>query len=122
MKKIINVLIFSLVLSGCSSFKNGKLEVITKPIEKPKLDVQLPDPVRMQPLEWVLITDKNYNEVIEKVKDPTGLVFLVALDEQNYKNLAINNANVLRYLREQKAVIAAYRNYYEKPKQDSSLK
>lgn len=122
MKKIINVLIFSLVLSGCSSLKNGKLEVITKPIEKPKLDVQLPDPVRMQPLEWVLITDKNYNEVIEKVKDPTGLVFLVALDEQNYKNLAINNANVLRYLREQKAVIAAYRNYYEKPKQDSSQK
>ena len=122
MKKIINVLIFSLVLSGCSSLKNAKLEVITKPVEKPKLDVQLPDPVRMQPLEWVLITDKNYNEVIEKVKDPTGLVFLVALDEQNYKNLAINNANVLRYLREQKAVIAAYRNYYEKPKQDSSLK
>ena len=122
MKKIINVLIFSLVLSGCSSLKNTKLEVITKPVEKPKLDVQLPDPVRMQPLEWVLITDKNYNEVIEKIKDPTGLVFLVALDEQNYKNLAINNANVLRYLREQKAVIAAYRNYYEKPKQDSSLK
>lgn len=122
MKKIINVLIFSLVLSGCSSLKNAKLEVVTKPIEKPKLDVQLPDPVRMQPIEWVLITDKNYNEVIEKVKDPTGLVFLVALDEQNYKNLAINNANVLRYLREQKAVIAAYRNYYEKPKQDSSPK
>lgn len=122
MKKIINVLICSLVLSGCSSLKNGKLEVITKPIEKPKLDVQLPDPVRMQPLEWVLITDKNYNEVIEKVKDPNGLVFLVALDEQNYKNLAINNASILKYLREQKAVIAAYRKYYEKPKEVETTK
>lgn len=116
MKKIINVLICSLALSGCASLKKEKLEVITKPIEKPKLDIHMPSSVKMQPLEWVLITDKNYNEVIEKVKNENGLVFLVALDEQNYKNLAINNANILRYLREQKAVIAAYRQYYE-PKQ-----
>lgn len=118
MKKIISVLICSLVLSGCIPTKKDKLEVITKPIEKPKLDIPLPAPVKMQPLEWVVITDKNYNEVIERVKDPNGLVFLVALDEQSYKNLAINNASVLRYLREQKAVIAAYRKYYEKPKEE----
>lgn len=118
MKKIISVLICSLVLSGCIPTKKEKLEVITKPVEKPKLDIPLPAPVKMQPLEWVVITDKNYNEVIERIKDPNGLVFLVALDEQSYKNLAINNANVLRYLREQKAVIAAYRKYYESPKKE----
>lgn len=118
MKKIISVLICSLILSGCAFTQKQKLEVISKPVEKPKLDVQFPSPVRMQPIEWVLITDKNYNEVIEKVKDPNGLVFLVALDEQNYKNLAINNASILKYLREQKAVIAAYRKYYEKPKEE----
>ena len=114
MKKIISVLICSLALSGCIPTKKEKLEVITKPIEKPKLDVALPAPVKMQSLEWIVITDKNYNEVIERIKDPNGLVFLVALDEQSYKNLAINNANILKYLREQKAVIAAYRKYYEK--------
>lgn len=117
MKKIISVLICSLLLSGCGFLKKEKLEVLSKPIEKPKLDVQLPSAVKMQPLEWVVITDKNYNDIIERLKDPNGLVFLVALNEQSYKNLAINNANVLRYLREQKAVIAAYRKYYEKPKE-----
>jgi hypothetical protein len=116
MKKIISVLICSLALSGCATVRK-ELTVRTKPVEKPKLDIPLPQPVKMQPMQWVLITDKNYNEVIEKAKDPNGLVFLIALDEQSYKNLAINNANLLRFLREQKAVIAAYRKYYEKPEE-----
>lgn len=113
MKKIISVLIFSTILSGCGPAK--ELVVKSKPIDKPKLDVQLPSPVSMQPMQWMVITDKNYEEVIAKVKDPNGLVFLVALDEQSYKNLAINNASLLKFIREQKSVIAAYRKYYDPP-------
>ena len=90
MKKIISVLICSLALSGCATLKK-ELVVRTKPVEKPRLDVSLPQPVKMQPMQWVVITDKNYNDVIETVKDSNGLVFLVALDESSYKNLAINN-------------------------------
>jgi hypothetical protein len=119
MKKIISVLICSLALSGCATLKK-ELVVRTKPVEKPRLDVSLPQPVKMQPMQWVVITDKNYNDVIETVKDSNGLVFLVALDETSYKNLAINNANLLRYIREEKAVIAAYKQYYEKPKEETN--
>jgi hypothetical protein len=120
MKKIISVLIFSLALSGCATLKK-ELVVNTKPIEKPKLDIPLPQPVKMQPMHWVVITDKNYNSVIESVKDSNGLVFLVALDESSYKNLALNNANLLRYIREEKFVIAAYKKYYEKLKEEKEL-
>lgn len=119
MKRIISVLICSLALSGCATLKK-ELVVRTKPVEKPRLDVPLPQPVKMQPMQWVVITDKNYNDVIETVKDSNGLVFLVALDESSYKNLAINNANLLRYIREEKAVIAAYKQYYEKPKEETN--
>jgi len=111
MKKIISVLIFSSILSGCSLFKT-KLEVSNVPIEKPVLDISLPQPVKMNPIQWIVVTDKNYNEVINSSKNSNGLVFLVALDENNYKNLALNNSNVLRYIREQKSVIAAYKKYY----------
>ena len=116
MKRIISVLICSLALSGCATPKK-ELVVRTTPVEKPKLDVPLPQHVKMQPMQWVVITDKNYNDVIESVKDTNGLVFLVALDESSYKNLALNNANILRFIREQKSVIAAYRQYYEKHKE-----
>ena len=79
----------------------------------------MPQPVKMQSMQWVIITDKNYNDVIESAKDSNGLVFLVALDESSYKNLALNNANLLRFIREQKSVIAAYKQYYEKPKEEA---
>jgi hypothetical protein len=81
----------------------------------------MPQPVKMQSIQWVIITDKNYNDVIESAKDSNGLVFLVALDESSYKNLALNNANLLRFIREQKSVIAAYKQYYEKPKEEAEL-
>jgi len=111
MKKITSALIFSLFLSGCSSTTG--LTVATVAVEKPKFEIPLPSPVKMQPIQWVLITDKNYDEVMQSVKDDRGLIFLVALDETGYKNLSLNNANMLRFIREQKSVIAAYKNYYE---------
>ena len=121
MNKISNALIclmlFPLLLSGCSTFQKKELVVRTKPVEKPKLSISLPAPVKMEPIEWVVITDKNYNDVIEKLKDSNGVVFLVAMDEPNYKALALNNSRLLRYMREEKAVIAAYKKYYEKPDQ-----
>ena len=121
MNKINNALTYSLILlvsllSGCSTFQKKELVVRTKPVEKPQLSISLPAPVKMNPIEWVVLTDKNYNDVIEKLKDGNGLVFLVAMDEPNYKALAMNNARLLRYIREEKAVIAAYKKYYEKPK------
>lgn len=112
---LICFLILLLVLSGCTSLHKKELVVRTKPVEKPKLSISLPSPVKMEPLEWVVITDKNYKDVIEQVKDINGVVFLVAMDEKNYKALAMNNARLLRYIREEKAVIAAYKKYYEKP-------
>jgi len=112
---LICFLILLLVLSGCTSLQKKELVVRTKPVEKPKLSISLPSPVKMEPLEWVVITDKNYKDVIEQVKDSNGIVFLVAIDEKNYKALAMNNARLLRYIREEKAVIAAYKKYYEKP-------
>ena len=72
MKRIISVLICSLALSGCATLKK-ELVVRTKPVEKPKLDVPMPQPVKMQSIQWVIITDKNYNDVIESVKDSNGL-------------------------------------------------
>lgn len=117
MNRINNALTYLLILlpllSGCANFQKNELVVRTKPVEKPKLSVSLPAAVKMSPIEWVVITDKNYKDVIEKLKDGNGAVFLVAMDEPNYKALAMNNARLLRYIREEKAVIAAYKKYYE---------
>lgn len=101
-----------MLLSACTS-SPSKIEVLSKPIEQPKLNLSMPPPIKMEPLQWIVITEKNYQETFDRLRQEQGVVLLISLDEANYKNLAINNAKVLRYVREQKAVIAAYRKYYE---------
>jgi hypothetical protein len=99
MKLIISVLILS-ILSGCSAFQTKKpVQIACIPIEKPKLQVDLPSPVELQSVKWSLSINND--------------ILLISLDEQGYKALSINNAKILGYIREQNSIIAAYRKYYE---------
>lgn len=113
MKKIISVLISLLILSGCVPVKK-EIEVLTKPIDFPILDISPPDPVKMNPVVWKVITENNYKEIFDKKNKSDEIIFFVALNEKSFKNLSLNNANILKFIRDQKAVIVAYKKYYEK--------
>lgn len=119
MKRTINVKIFLLALaltSGCTFFDKSlkkEIEVVSKPIERPKLQISEIPPLELENVQFVIITDKNYEEVIENQKDASGVVFLVALDEEGYKALSVNIAKILEYTRKQKSAIIAYKQYYK---------
>lgn len=94
----------------------GCAQTIVKPNPIPKtppLDIQLPEPLKLEPVRWTVITKDNYQQIIESSETKNGLVFFVALDEKGYKNISLNHTKILRYIREQKSVIAAYRKYYD---------
>lgn len=114
MNKILNVLILLITscLVGCSTFK-PTLDIF----KKPPLNAEVNYPIELDDVEWIVVTEKNVEEVIAKNKDKKGQVFLVALDEKGYKTLAINNAKVLKYIKRQKAILNAYKIYYETQKQ-----
>ncbi len=105
--KLALVLLIAINLIGC-----GRTVVKPTP-ELPRIDIELPEPLKLDSIKWVVITNDNYEEVIKLSENKKGLVFLVALDEEGYKKLSLNHTKVLRYIREQKSVIAAYRKYYE---------
>jgi len=108
----IALVLFLISIAGCSFFR-PKPEVIIKQVEKPKLELELPEPIELESIRWVVITEKNMQDVIANAKNKNGLVFLVALDEKGYKTLAINNAKILKYIKEQKSMLIAYKKYYE---------
>ncbi len=99
-------------LVGCSYFVR-KPDVVIKQVEKPKLELELPEPIQLDSVRLIVITEENFKDVIANEKNKKGLVFLVALDEDGYKTLAINNAKILKYIKEQKALLIAYKKYYE---------
>lgn len=121
MKKIISVLIFSLIISGCVPVKK-EIEILNKPIDIPALDISSPEPVKMNPIVWKVITENNYKDVFDKKNNSNESIFFVALDEKNFKSLSLNNANILKFIRDQKAVIFAYKKYYEKNIQTNQIK
>lgn len=116
MQKTQKLLIASVLgfgLAACSSVPVQRVEVHTTPVEKPKLVLPKADVLFQRPVEWILITPENVEEAFEKVKSRGRPVMLFGVTDKNYETLALNLSDLRAYLQQQKAIIAAYENYYQ---------
>ena len=113
------VILTSLIsLAGCSSLRMEpeiktvtKIEQITIPV------VARPKPLNLSDTRVFVVTKDNYEEFVKDFKQVYGELAYVALSMKDYENLAINIAEMRRYLNQQKEIIV----YYEKaanPKQE----
>lgn len=100
------------LLTGCTSTPR-QIEISAKPIEKPKLVLPPAEQLRLKDLTWVVINEENYKEVFEKLKKDKKDPVLIGLTDDGYEVLANNMSDIMKLLQQQKAIIAAYQNYYE---------
>ena len=100
------------LLAGCSSTPR-QIEISAKPIEKPKLVLPPADELRLKDLEWVVINEENAQEVWERLKKDKKDPVLIGLTDDGYEILAMNISDIMKLLQQQKAIIAAYKAYYE---------
>lgn len=112
MRTLIVALVGLTLLAGCST-QPQRIEISAKPIDKPNLVLPPVEQLRLKDVEWVIITQDNYQEVFDKLlkdkKDPA----LIGLTDDGYETLSLNMSDIMRLLQQQKAIIAAYQNYYE---------
>lgn len=109
-------------LSGCASFnlfgpKVKPIEVVAKPMEKTPLDIPLPDPLKIKPIEWTLITPANSEEVFKKLEQQGADLVLIGLTDDGYQQLAVTIAELRNIINQQRNIIIKYKEYYE-PKKD----
>ena len=103
-----------LIFSGCSTFKSEKqVEVITQEIEKPKLNLDVVEPLDLKPVKWIVITRENVAEVFTNLEQEGKSVALFALDTDTYEVLAINMEDIKRYILTQNKILVKYKEYYE---------
>ena len=112
MKKwiVFSSLLSLLLLSSCS-WKPEK-EIITKAeVYVPTINiVPRPEPLTLLNADVIVITEKNLEEVIQRVKDMQGSFVVYALDPKSFESLAINMEQIKLYIEKQKQIIL----YYEK--------
>lgn len=111
------VLSATVLISGCStlSFFGNKPEkeivVQTKLVER-RIPLQsLPKPVTLGDPTFYVVTEETFDEFINKLKKETGDTWVFyAMSVQSYETLALNVAEIRRYLEQQKAIIVYYEN------------
>ena len=116
MKTLIVAILGLALLAGCTSTPR-QIEISAKPIDKPKLVLPPADELRLKDLTWVVINEENYKEVFEKLKKDKKDPVLIGLTDDGYEILAMNMSDIMKLLQQQKAIIAAYQNYYEESEQ-----
>ena len=114
MKKVILLLVAVAFIAGCSATPKVKqIEVTSKVVEKLPLNLSVPNPLELQHVDWLIVTEENIDEVWQLLKDDNEGVALFALRKGDYERLAINIKEIRALLGEYIVVLKAYKDYYE---------
>tara|TARA_B110001454_G_scaffold213311_1_gene231267 strand:+ start:897 stop:1337 length:441 start_codon:yes stop_codon:yes gene_type:complete len=108
---IVVSMISVLLLAGCSTTK--ELEITTTPIDKPALVLPNVDELNLTNVDWFVINEENVEEVWQRLSDENKDIVLFGLTDDGYEALAINLSDIMTLVQQQKAIIVAYKDYYE---------
>ena len=117
---IVSVLVSGLLLSSCTGLAVKEIQSYKIEKKREPLNLPLPEPLKLQDVEWIIVTKENVDEVMEKVKAEGGDYAVFAITDEGYKKLSTNFADIRNKLYEQNQIILSYKEYYEGGKRESN--
>ena len=109
--KVSGFLLLSLIVSSCSTWdKLTRIEVQTIEVERNIPLQNRPRQLNLSNITWYVVTDQNFEEFKEKFIKQNGEFLFFTLSVRDYETLALNMADIKRYVAQQKQIII----YYEK--------
>ena len=111
-KGVILVLLI-LALTGCSIGGEKKIKLFS--VEKPreKLNYEMPTPLQMEEIKWIIITSENADEVFKKLDEAGIDPVLFGITDKDFQVLARNFAQIRQKLQETNNLLEEYKKYYE---------
>ena len=107
------------LISGCASWSFGarpevkEVQIQKKEVERTRLDLPFPTPIKAREFDWLVVTPENIDEVWAKLKEQGVDLVVFALTDDGYQELAMTMAEVRNYIASQRAIIVKYKEYYE---------
>jgi hypothetical protein len=105
------LLLLPLLSSGCSSFKEIlPIEVKTVEVERKIPTQNRPRPVSLNDIHFYVVTEDTFEAFKKRFEKENGDLLFYAMSVRDYETLALNMAEIKRFIEQQKQVIV----YYEK--------
>ena len=102
-------------LQGCSS-KPKVIHIKAEPIDPVPLILPKVDRLELEDTKFYVITANNWEEIFAELEKKNYDPVIFGVTDDGYQILSVNNAKVLQMVMQQKAVIEAYEQYYERTK------
>ena len=122
--KVSSLLLLSLVISSCSSWNPLKtIEVKTVEVERNVPLQNRPRQLDLADIHWYVVTEENFAEFKKKfLKENGDPLVAYVISVKDYETLAIDMAEIKRYIDQQKQIIIYYEKALspkeEEPKED----
>ena len=98
------------LLGGCSLMPEPKIVTVTKTVKTEVPIVARPKQVQLNDVKIYVVSKVNYEEFVKTYEAKNGADSYVALSVKDYENLALNFAELRRYIEQQKQIIVYYEN------------
>ena len=117
------VLLTSLALMGCSLMPEPKVVTVTKVVKQEVPIVARPKQVLLNDVKIYVVSKINYKDFIKEYEKKNGADSYIAISVKDYENLALNFAELRRYIEQQKQIIVYYEKAVtQKPKEKKDKK
>jgi len=102
------VLLTLLTLTACSWRPEPKVVTVTKVLKTEVPIVARPKQVILNDVKIYVVSKLNYTDFVKEYEAKNGADSYIALSVKDYENLALNFAELRRYIEQQKQIIVYY--------------
>ena len=93
---------------GCSRKMEPKVVTVTKVVKQEVPIVARPKQVQLNDVKIYVVSKLNYKDFIKAYAKKNGADSYIAISVKDYENLALNFAELRRYIEQQKQIIVYY--------------
>lgn len=108
-----------LLFSGCSE---KSIQISTVQSERMKLNLPEPEQLKLKPVTFYVLTEKNKDVVFKQLETQNKDKVLIGLSDDDYQKMSENLIHIQNYIIQQRQLIKSYKEYYEPNKEENTEK
>lgn len=110
-----------LLSSGCSSWREIiPVEVKTVEVERKIPTQNRPKPVKLSDINFYVVTEDTWETFKKRFAKENGDLLFYAISVRDYETLALNMADLKRYIQQQKEIIVYYEEAVKPTKKEDA--